>query len=248
MNTEFERLAETLRAISHRRPLYYLPGLGNWGDGLIRAGTLRFFGQIGLEVTEIEHVSRGKRWLPWNRKGSLIYGGGGAWCHYWNQGAATIARVGHLFQEVVVLPSTFELPVDLPRVHLYARDRFESQAHAPRATFCHDMAFCLGSQNYSPGDGTGWFLRTDKESAHRLPIGASNRDISTEGTHLSPPDGFFSAVAKHRVIHTDRLHVAIAACLLGRELHLYPGGYFKNRALFRSSIEGHFPNTHFHEE
>jgi hypothetical protein len=42
--------------------------------------------------------------------------------------------------------------------------------------------------------------------------------------------------------------VAIAACLLGRELHLHPGGYFKNRAVFRSSIEGRFPNAHFHED
>jgi CDP-glycerol glycerophosphotransferase len=246
MAPEFERLAQTLKSVGARRPVYFLPGLGNWGDGLIRAGTLKFFDEIGLEYIETAHVSRGKRWLPWKRKGSLIYGGGGGWCNFWSQGLVTMERISHLFEEVVVLPSTFELTVDLPRVHLFCRDQFESRQHAPAATFCHDMAFCLGPQDYPAGSGTGWFLRTDKESAHRLPIGAGNRDLSVEGTHLSPPEPFFAAVAQYAAIHTDRLHVAIATCLLGRELHLYPGGYFKNRALFRSSIEGRFPNAHFH--
>lgn len=247
MNDEFRELGQTLQAVCRDGPVYYLPNLGNWGDGLIRAGTLRFLSQTGIPYQEIEHVSRGKRWLPWRRRGTLIYGGGGAWCNLWSHSLQTIQRVGGLFQQVVVLPSTFELKVDLPKATLFCRDRFESQANAPAARFCHDMAFFLGPQQAPPGSGTGWFLRTDQESAHGLPIPSDNIDLSLRGDHRSEAGPFFEAIARFAVVHTDRLHVAIATCLLGRELHLYPGGYFKNRAVFRSSIEGRFPSTHFHE-
>ncbi|MEO8031199.1 MAG: hypothetical protein ABJC74_14015 [Gemmatimonadota bacterium] len=247
MKAEFAHLEATLKAVGQRGPVLYLADYGNWGDGLIRAGTRRFLADIGIEYTETQHVSRGERWLPWRRKGTLLYGGSGAWCNFWSHGQQTIQKVGHLFEHVVVLPSTFEMKLDLPKIDLFCRDRFESQANAPAAVFCHDMAFCLGPQDYPAGTGTGWFLRTDKESANRLPIPASNVDLSLLGDHLSPAGPFFEAIAKYDVIHTDRLHVAIGACLVGRELHLYPGGYFKNRALFRSSMEGHFPNVHFHE-
>lgn len=247
MNGEFDQLRETLRAACRDGPVLYLPNLGNWGDGLIRAGTLRFLEQSGIAFQEIEHVSRGERWLPWRRRGTLIYGGGGAWSSLWSHSLRTIRRVGHLFQHTVVLPSSFELQISLPRITLFCRDRFESQTNAPAARFCHDMAFFLGPQTAPPGNGTGWFLRTDAESAHGLTIPPGNVDLSQLGNHLSPSEPFFAAIAKYAVVHTDRLHVAIATCLLGRELHLYPGAYFKNRAVFQSSIEGRFPNVHFHQ-
>jgi exopolysaccharide biosynthesis predicted pyruvyltransferase EpsI len=248
VEAEFLQLEQTLKAVCQDGPVYYLPNYGNWGDGLIRAGTLRFLTDTGIPFQEVDHVSRRGRWLPWRQKGTLIYGGGGAWCNLWSHSLQTIRRVGWVFQQVVVLPSTFELNVRFRRHLLYSRDRFESQVHAPAARFCHDMAFCVRPQATASGSGTGWFLRTDGESAHRIAIPAGNYDISLDGNHLSEAGPFFDAVAKYAVIHTDRLHVAIAACLLGRELHLHPGGYFKNRAVFRSSIEGRFPNAHFHED
>jgi len=246
VNGEFDQLRQTLQAACRDGPVCYLPNLGNWGDGLIRAGTLRFLEQSGIPFQEVEHVSRGQRWLPWRRRGTLIYGGGGAWSNLWSHSMRTLKRVGHLFQHAVVLPSSFELRVDFPKVNLFCRDRFESQINAPAALFCHDMAFCLGPQSAPAGSGTGWFLRIDAESAHGLPIPPGNVDLSQLGNHLSPPGPFFDAIAKYAVVHTDRLHVAIATCLLGRELHLYPGAYFKNRAVFQSSIEGRFPNVYFH--
>jgi exopolysaccharide biosynthesis predicted pyruvyltransferase EpsI len=247
MQAEFRQLEATLKDRCQRGPVYFLADIGNWGDSLIRSGTHRFLAEIGIEYQETAHVSRGGRWLPWRRKGTLLFGGSGAWCNFWSHGLQTMKRVGHLFEHVVVLPSTFELKVDFPKVDLFARDRFESMVNAPAARFCHDMAFCLRPQASASGSGTGWFLRTDKESARARPLPPDNLDLSAQGDHQTPVEPFFEAIARYAVIHTDRLHVAIATCLLGRELHLYPGGYFKNRALFRSSIEGRFPNTHFHE-
>ena len=61
------------------------------------------------------------------------------------------------------------------------------------------------------------------------------------------PLGFFDYIAGNSVIHTDRLHIAIGSCLLGKEVHMYPGRYFKNRAIFDASITGYFENVHLHD-
>ena len=45
------------------------------------------------------------------------------------------------------------------------------------------------------------------------------------------------------IIHTDRLHVAILACLLHKRVHFYKGGYFKNEAVFRSSMRDYFDDV-----
>lgn len=41
----------------------------------------------------------------------------------------------------------------------------------------------------------------------------------------------------------DRLHVAILACLLHKRVHFYKGGYFKNEAVFRSSMRDYFDDV-----
>ena len=47
---DFEHLRDVLRDICRDEPVYYFPNPGNWGDGLIRAGTLRFFETHGFQV------------------------------------------------------------------------------------------------------------------------------------------------------------------------------------------------------
>jgi exopolysaccharide biosynthesis predicted pyruvyltransferase EpsI len=44
------------------------------------------------------------------------------------------------------------------------------------------------------------------------------------------------------MIATGRLHVAIAAILLGKKVFLTEGNYFKIRAIYNSSIRGIFNN------
>jgi exopolysaccharide biosynthesis predicted pyruvyltransferase EpsI len=46
---------------------------------------------------------------------------------------------------------------------------------------------------------------------------------------------------------TDRLHVAIASSLMGKEVHLYAGSYFKNKEVFLSTLKEYFPNVLFHD-
>ena len=116
----------------------------------------------------------------------------------------------------------------------------------PEASFCHDMAFYLSPTTHPDGHGVGSFFRMDNERSGNFPIPPENRDISHEGNERCEVAPFFSAIARYEVIHTDRLHVAIAACLLGRELHFYSGLYFKNEATYLSSMKGRYPDAHFH--
>lgn len=243
----FVVLGERLKIICGRGPVYFLPNTGNWGDALIRQGTLRFLQDVGLHCRELTR-SRGGWIIPFLRGGTVIYGGGGAWCRLWPRSAKTVTRLASRFQ-VVVLPSTYELRYAIPRTSFFCRDRFESRQNMPDASFCHDMAFYLGRQSLpGRGSGRGNFFRRDRESAGRIAIPADNQDISTPGDQLSDVSPFFREINRFSAIYTDRLHVAIAACLLEKEVHLYPGAYFKNQAVYRSTMLEHFPNAHFHAD
>ena len=59
-------------------------------------------------------------------------------------------------------------------------------------------------------------------------------------------DNMFSYISKFKQINTDRLHVGIAATLLGKKVNLYPGSYFKIEALYNFSIKDKFDNVTFH--
>lgn len=248
MLASFERLAGILREECGKRPVYYVPNSGNWGDGLIRHGTRKFFSDIDLKYKEMTTIKKDWR-FPVLRGGVVIYGGSGAWCKYYNYGEYYVSRFSRRFR-VIVLPSTYESNYSLPRTVFFRRDHFESMTNMPDSVFCHDMAFFIGKEFNREGmnDGVGFFFRTDVETANKIKLPYSNMDISAKGNHLSDVSGFFAAINDFSIIHTDRLHVGIAACLLNKEVHLYPNSYFKNRAVFHSSIQGYFDNVHFHED
>lgn len=248
MSGRFELLEKEIKRVCGKGPVYYLPNYGNWGDGLIRHGTLKFFNHINLKFEEKTTIY--KDWiLPALRGGTAIYGGGGSWCKFWNRGEFYVQRLRKRFK-VIVLPSTYDANYSIPNTLFFRRDRFESKENMPQSLFCHDMAFFIGSDfvdHHGAGNGIGNFFRTDAESSATRPLPASNVDISLDGHQRTDAAGFFSAINSYSVIHTDRLHVSIAGCLLGKEVHLYGGAYFKNRAVYLSSMRGFFENIHFHE-
>ncbi len=248
MNTkheEFFRLGELMREECREAPIYYCANPGNWGDALIRQGTLKFFRDFEIEYTEL--TNRKRVWIiPAIKGGTVIFGGGGGWCPHYNHSIKIVNKLRYRFR-VIVLPSTYAQYYPIPNTLFFCRDLFESKVNMPDAIFCHDMAFYIGAMKSLPGSGTGYFFRVDKESSGRIRIPENNVDLSLKGWHYSDVEPFFEEIARHEVIYTDRLHVGIAACLLGRELHLFPGSYFKSRAIFDSSIRGRFPNAYFHD-
>lgn len=161
--------------------------------------------------------------------------------------ASQIARLAaRHFRHVIVLPSTYAMSLaDYPgNVTFFARDRLQSLRYAEgRATFCHDMAFFLDPEPIPPVRPRGVHLRTDNETSGRLPIPAENFDVSATGTERDDATLVFEEIGKSETIVTDRLHLAIAAALLGRRTFLFSGSYFKIPAIYESSIRQYFPHV-----
>jgi len=258
MKKKFIDLGVVIKKKCRGRIVYYFPNPGNWGDGLIRHGTLKFFKEINLvfnEVSSLEELdylenkkNQKKYFRFFKRKSVVIYGGGGAWCELWNHSASYLSNLQDDYN-IIVLPSSYETNYHMRNTIFYTRDKFNSHINMPHATFCHDMAFYIGNDfsNSQRGVGAGYFFRTDDESSGQINIPSENFDLSLEHEHLADISPFFEAINQFSVIYTDRLHVSIAAALLKKEVHLYPGSYFKNEAVYLSSLKDYFDNVTFHK-
>lgn len=95
-------------------------------------------------------------------------------------------------------------------------------------------------------------LRTDKErTANSLP--SRNIDVSSVFSYgTMPPEtakrataGMVSFFSRYDRIVTNRLHGCILAALLGKDVDFYANDYFKNREVYRYSIEGRFTNVNW---
>lgn len=253
MKSDFSKLAETICQLSNGHQLYYLPNPGNLGDAIIRVGTEQFLRDFGINASLITRDDHGKvtfgehgRTLSTGdlRNGILLFGGGGGWCSIWQGGQEIVSQLAPKFHHTIVLPSTYEITPNIPNTTFFSRDKYESMLNAPFSSFCHDLGFYVRPDtiNSTPIARTGFCFRKDQESGfeRKWHIPLSNHDISWTGDYLSNPKPMFEYLANFKVIHTDRLHVAIACCLIGVKVFLYPGAYFKNRAIFMSSIAPYF--------
>lgn len=254
MKFEFLRLAEVIRHEARGKPVYLLSNPGNWGDALIRFGTEHFLQTFGIAYRKLQLDGQlGSRLALYGagmRGRVLLCTGSGSWCNHFDYLPRTLEVILRRmrFSKIIVLPSTYDKPYALPGVTFFRRDSQESAEAMPSAEFCHDLAFFIGAlQPPAAIRERAYCFRGDLEAsgAHAAP--QANYDLSAQGTENSDVFPFFRYLAEHREIHTDRLHVAIGASLLGREVHLYPGRYFKNRAIFHSSLQPYFPNTRWHD-
>jgi exopolysaccharide biosynthesis predicted pyruvyltransferase EpsI len=243
---EMDGLGQELKEKIGDSVSYYNADAGNLGDALIRKGTLSFFKKYNIRIREV----RGLRNTPVTelvlsalRRPVWIYGGGGAWIDIYTA-KRVVKRSSYISSKVYVLPSTFGTVIKDRRNRYYARDKFESLENCPQATFCHDMAFYADLEPSPITQPEGNFFRLDPESAG-APVPPGNRDISGEGRTYDSLEDFCHGISSCAIVNTDRLHVAIAGALMGREVNLYDNSYFKNRAIYHSSIKDHFPNVHY---
>lgn len=96
-------------------------------------------------------------------------------------------------------------------------------------------------------------FRTDSESI-RGPVPPGNFDFSrlfafgSQNERRAAYAGFtlLDALTRCDRVQTDRLHIAIACGLLGKEVDLYPNGYFKNTAIYWYSMHERWPHVHWH--
>ncbi|QLE87521.1 hypothetical protein FLM48_22055 [Shewanella sp. Scap07] len=87
-------------------------------------------------------------------------------------------------------------------------------------------------------------FRQDEEQSQQ-PLPAANLDLSallalgtkTRATNFFTAREFVEQIDRFDSISTNRLHICIAASLLGKTVQLFDNGYFKNRAIYQHSLE-----------
>lgn len=254
----FDDLADRLRAIAGDRNFVFVVNPGNWGDSLIRAGAEAFLQHYGLRYTAVSlrRLRLAKVSMPKLRELTdcddpvMLFNGNGAMNTIYGR-MPMIAGITEKFSTNIFLPATFATPPGefgfAPNCHFFVRDRGHSHICVPDAPFCHDMAFFLEPTVPPPGKGTGFMFRSDSEAPADQTIPRGNVDLSIQGRVDTPIGKFMDSIAKFETIHTNRLHVGIGAALLGRRVHIYANGYFKNQSIFESSLATNFPNASFAE-
>lgn len=253
----FDALAARLHEIVGQRPVLFFINPGNWGDSLIREGTEAFLRHYGFRyhATRFGDLLRGRTSLAReiDKAGHapvMFYCGSGIFSGHYDT-PAKIAKLTHEFDTSVILPSTLAMGLDAlefaANTTFVVRDRSESAKRIPGAMFCHDMAFFLEPKAVPAGFGEGWFLRSDHERPAGTPLHRKNVDISRLGRAFSPIEPFLARIARFRTVHTNRLHVGIAAAILGKDVRLYSNDYFKIQAIYETSLAPYFPNVHFAE-
>lgn len=247
----FSFLAKEIRLVSGKGQVYYLANPGNWGDALIRHSTLKFFNDYKIPFTEINLTNRNQLIkLVLNIKPKiLIYGGGGGWCQNWDIGFPIIKKKLKFFNKVLVLPSTYEKEYYLRKTTFYRRDNYESKQNMPNSFFCHDMAFYFtpAIAKSKPANREAYFFRTDKEGRNLGLCIGDNFDLTKDKNHLDSILPFIKILSNYEIINTDKLHIAILAAKLDKRVNFYSGNYFKNKAVYLSSMKPYFPKVTFIE-
>lgn len=246
MSPEFDALADELRETGNGRTLTWLPNPGNRGAALTRAATREFLSTNGIAFREVGRIGRAELLRALIGRDVLVHGGGGAWSDRFPGAFLAVRRAAPWFRRTIVLPSAYGRPVKIDRCSLWARDRGASLAAVPEARFCHELGFFPGPIDVPPGEGTGWFMRDDALSRDAGSGRPLEPDPSSRGDQLSPLAPFLAEIARWEEIHTDRVHVAIAACRMGRRVHVHAVDGPMLSDLFEASIAPFFPRAELH--
>jgi len=224
---------------------------GNYGDSFIWHGTIKLLEQlnIGVNYTEIDS----------NILNDVLFiDGGGNLVDYYSDVRNFLEKKKELYKEIVILPHTIygenqkKLLNSLNNnVVIFCREMssfvfVKKYANKCQVYMWHDCAFYNDFSNIKiKGKGILNAFRKDIESA-RDKILEDNFDLSYNGYAKKPLDQFLNKINEFEVINTDRLHVGIVGALLGKTVNLYPNSYFKNRAVYESSLIN-IPNVKFIE-
>lgn len=251
-NAEVPLLSEILPdLLGDCRSVRYIPNPGNAGDAVIVEGTREVLQQLGIGLDDESTTV-------------LIAGGGNLVPIYWNM-RKIIEKLPRSGLRIIILPHTvngcFDLLKEFDDLTLLARERvtWQTAREAGVKTFlCHDAAFEVDYDRYvnDPHSDTMDVLRSfrrDGEASGRFSAHeAGSRDLSEEfgnrawdfETAAVAAGRFIREINRYRQVRTDRLHVAIVAACLEKDVILHPNNYFKVKAIYDNSLSG-FPNVRF---
>ncbi|MBI3684909.1 polysaccharide pyruvyl transferase family protein [Candidatus Azambacteria bacterium] len=223
---------------------------GNYGDSLIWHGTKILLSSLNISEQYVDTSSP-------KYNDILLIDGGGNLVDYYSDIREFLEKKPALYDEIIILPHTIfgEKQIEVlnnisSKLMVFCREKVSAEFLENRLThgevyLWHDCAFYNKFPLALSGKGVLNAFRSDKESIlHRLPV--SNNDLSYNGYATKPLKELIDFLQKYEQINTDRLHMAIAATLLGKRVRLFPNSYYKNKAVFDYSLKK-FSNVSFVE-
>ena len=218
--------------------IYFITGCGNVGDYLIWHGTRTLLNSLNIKYKEIS-VSD-----VYKHHGELcLLCGGGAWCRTYNEYMPLhLPIVESNFNNVIVLPSSYEVGVDIVRNALLKSKALflarEQESYRQIKDICnsklmHDHAFYFDYSEYiKDGSGVLNAFRTDQESATGI-IPENNQDISSLSISLKE---WLSIISNYETINTDRAHIMIAGAMMKKKVYYRSGNYHKVPEIAKFSL------------
>src|SRR6185436_6074586 len=239
------------------RDVAILPNNGNLGDVLIHSATLQVLERARVHPRIISG--------DLDEKGDvLLVGGGGNLIDRYDHLRSRLGRLHRRFEEVVILPHTIcgdrtgaAFAEIAGNVRVVCRERYSYDflrdivPQADQLLLSDDMAFHFDYDPYrAAGAGTLNAFRLDHERTD-VPPPPDNVDLSDAIQLPDRPfrrefwslpywreylEAFLAAIAARAHVRTNRLHVAIAAGMLGKTVELFDNDYYKNRAVHEYSL------------
>lgn len=256
---------DTIMDIAHKSKLtniVFKENLGNRGDDLIKLGRQKLFKENNLNISVISNRNK-------PRNSIIIYEGGGAFHPDYPWAMNFIDKVSDpkLNNQIIVLPHSVVGDVVINRLSKVRKDCLTIIAREIptynriscleniRSEIDHDTALYLtrddlidyiGAQyvgNYSSNNPVLIALRTDKESVfdrdNKENKKLRNMDLSESCKDLAE---FLHIINSHETIITDRLHVGVAAAILGKKTLVADNNYGKISSIYDFSLKYRFPN------
>ncbi len=223
---------------------------GNYGDSLIWHGTIKLLLSLNIREQYVD-ISSPKY------NDVLFIDGGGNFVDYYSDIKDFLIKKPTLYKEIVILPHTIfgEKQVEVldnvsSKLTIFCRERvsakfLDDKLKHVEVHLWHDCAFYNEFVQTPAGIGVLNAFRSDVESVLKSRP-ESNVDISQNGYATKPLGELIGILRKYEQVNTDRLHIAIAATLLGKKVKLFPNSYYKNKAVFEYSLK-RFANVNFVE-
>jgi len=235
----------------------YLANLGNMGDALIAHGAFQLLNRIGVPFDICRTTDEVDAEL-------LIVAGGGNLVEGLYSDIASFIAGQRRETEIIVLPHTvvgFTGPLldRRDRLHIFAREHrtygalLRQGLPNDRVFLADDLAFGLDIPRFPPPTRSRLTaLRTDVEASGQFQLSDRNLDLSAmivrhwDDPHIAEKasEMFLGILADYEHVLTDRLHVAIGAALVGRRVTFLSNSYFKNSAVYETSMS-RAPNVTF---
>jgi len=254
----------------------YVPNFGNAGDSFIGFATLQMFEELALDyqICKPTEIFKGETIL-YGGGGSMIrkYQGSKKFL-LCNHEENNIVVLPHSFNDCDDLLAALSEKVILIAREKISYDYVRSKINnSDNALLSDDMAFhvkdidkykntsCVGACNafrlddeLSGGNGHVGVPEDNKDISidFQRPMFMKNwnlaDDVNTQvKKNLSiATDNIFCYLSKFKEVNTNRLHVGIAAALLGKVVNLYRGSYHKIVGVYDFSMRGKFNNVTLH--